>query len=322
MRGFIMATETGKGISLAEGVHFEPLIIDHLVDATGHHHLPLDPEFPFIITPFSYETLKPEMRLTWHNRLEIFIPVRGHGRFRMGERIVDFSGGDVLVVDNLKLHGVVSFEGLQRHAVVIYFKAELFYNLGSPLCDFAYLTPFYGLTEEINPILQADDSDAPSVHRALKKLFKCWFDAPRDQYFKIGCKTYLSEVLYLLSRRLGTSELARDEYLRRREQSARLGALVEYLKHNYSDKITIPQAAAMVGMSQSSFMRFFKQASGMTFVDYLTHLRLARARQLLHDRKLSIAEISGMVGFTDQSYFDKRFKEYFGKSPRECREQV
>ncbi|HKX26336.1 MAG TPA: AraC family transcriptional regulator [Blastocatellia bacterium] len=302
-------------------MHFEPLIIDHLVDASGHHHLPLDPEFPFIVSPFSYETLKPEVRLTWHNRLELFIPISGYGSFRMGERVVEFKGGDLLVVDNLKLHGVVSFEGPQRQAIVIYFKAELFYNLGSALCDFAYLTPFYGLTEEINPILKADDPVAPPVHEALKKLFRCWFGAPGDQYFKIGCKTYLSEVLYLLSRRLGTSELARDEYLRRREQSARLGALVEYLKHNYSDKITIPQAAAMVGMSQSSFMRFFKQAAGMTFVEYLTHLRLTRARQLLRDRKLSIAEISGLVGFTDQSYFDKRFKEFFNKSPRECREQ-
>src|SRR5215470_15472898 len=100
------ATESGKGDSLAEGLRFEPLVIDHLVDASGHHHLPLDPEFPFIIAPFSYETLKPEMRLTWHNRLEIFIPIRGYGSFRMGERIVDFKSGDVLVVDNLKLHGV------------------------------------------------------------------------------------------------------------------------------------------------------------------------------------------------------------------------
>jgi two-component system response regulator YesN len=66
-------------------------------------------------------------------------------------------------------------------------------------------------------------------------------------------------------------------------------------------------------------MRYFKQAAGETFVDYLTHLRIHKARLLLRDENLSIAEISNLVGFADQSYFDKRFKEHFGKSPREYR---
>ena len=124
---------------------------------------------------------------------------------------------------------VVSFEGTERLAVVSYFKAELFYSLGSALCDVGYLAPFYGLTEEAALILRADNPDAAAMHAALGRLFKCWFDSPGDQYFKIGCKTYLSEVLYLLSRALGASELARTEYRWRREQAQRLGALVEYL---------------------------------------------------------------------------------------------
>ncbi len=317
-----MKAEANIEGGFAKGLRFEPYAIDHLVDDAGRHHLPLDPEFPFLIKSLSYETLKPEVRLTWHNRLEIFFPVKGHGCFRMGDRVIDFSGGDLLIVDNLKLHGVSSFEGTERLAIVIYFKAEFFYNLGSPLCDFGYLAPFYGLAEEATPILRAEHPASAAIHAALGRLIKCWFDEPRDQYFKIGCKTYLSEALYLLSRGLGASELARVEYGQRREQAQRLGALVDYLDHNYSDKITVPQAAAMVGMSQSTFTRFFKQATGMTFVDYLMRLRVTKARQMLRDWNLSIAEISNRVGFTDQSYFDKRFKEHFGKSPRECREMT
>src|SRR4030095_9260752 len=102
------------------------------------------------------------------------------------------------------------------------------------------------------------------------------------------------------AKHLGTSELAHADYLRRREQAQRLGALVDYLNNNYGEKITSPQAAAMVGMSQSHFMRFFKQATGMTFIDYLTHLRVTKACQFLRDKNLSIAEISNLVGFTDQ----------------------
>ena len=87
-------SERTTASELPQGLCFESYGIDHLVDADGHHRLPLDPEFPFNIVPFSYETLKPEVRLTWHNRLELFFPVKGYGSFRMGERIIDFKGGD------------------------------------------------------------------------------------------------------------------------------------------------------------------------------------------------------------------------------------
>ena len=312
-------TPERRECGLAEGLHFEPYGIEHLVDDFRHHHLALDLEFPFTIKPFSYETFQPGERLTWHNRLEIFCPVRGSGRFQMGDRIIDFNSGDLLVVDNMKLHGALNFEGSYGAAVIIYFKAELFYNLGSAVCDYAYLTPFFGLSQEILPMLRASDPAAALVHEALGKLLRCYFNSPQDRYSKIGCKAYLSEILYLLSKHLGTSELARAEYLRRREQAQRLGALIDYLNNNYGEKITVPLAAAMVGMSQSHFMRYFKQAAGKTFVDYLTHLRIHKARLLLPDKNLSIAEISNQVGFTDQSYFDKRFKEHFSKSPREYR---
>ena len=222
----LLKEKTKVELSSTGGLRFTPYEIDHLVDAEGHHHLPLDPEFPFNIVPFTYETLKPEVRLTWHNRLELFFPLKGYGSFRMGERIVDFKGGDVLVVDNLKLHGAVSFAGDERQAIVIYFKAELFYNLGSALCDFGYLSPFYGMKDEVPPILRGEHPFAAAVHEALGRLLACWFESPRDQHFKIGCKTYLSEILYLLSRGFDRSELARAQP-RPREQAQRLGDLLD-----------------------------------------------------------------------------------------------
>ena len=306
--------------SVTRGIRFEPYSIDHLVDSLQHHHLPLDPEFPFFIKAIDYKSFRSGERLTWHNRLELFFPVSGAGRFQMGERLIDFKSGDVLVVDNLKLHGAYDFTPRESRGIVIYFRAELFYNLGSSVCDYAYLMPFYGLAEETLPILRTEDAASNAVHEVLRKLLRCYFDAPHDQYSRIGCKAYLSEILYLLSKHLGTSEMAHVEYLRRREQAQRLGALVDFLNNNYSDKITVPRAAAMVGMGQSHFMRFFKQATGMTFVDYVTRLRVTKAYQMLRDKSLSIAEISNLVGFADQSYFDKRFKERFGKAPRDCRD--
>jgi AraC-like DNA-binding protein len=72
-------------------------------------------------------------------------------------------------------------------------------------------------------------------------------------------------------------------------------------------------------MSQPKFMKTFKKVAGMTFVAYLNHARLANGSRLLRETDLTIAEIASDVGFSDQSYFDKRFKRAFGMTPKEFR---
>ena len=72
-------------------------------------------------------------------------------------------------------------------------------------------------------------------------------------------------------------------------------------------------------MSQPQFMKTFKKVAGMTLVAYLNHVRLANGSRLLRETGLTIAEIANAVGFSDQSYFDKRFKRAFGRTPSSFR---
>jgi two-component system response regulator YesN len=66
-------------------------------------------------------------------------------------------------------------------------------------------------------------------------------------------------------------------------------------------------------------MKVFKQATGSTFLAYLTHVRLANACQLLRQMDLSVAEIAARVGFEDPAYFDRKFRQRFQSSPRAMR---
>ena len=78
----------------------------------------------------------------------------------------------------------------------------------------------------------------------------------------------------------------------------------------------------MVGMSGSRFMKFFKQATGTTFVSYVTHVRLAHACELLRETDLAVGDIAARVGLNDHAYFDRKFKQYFNTSPRRMRTRV
>jgi AraC-like DNA-binding protein len=292
---------------------FEPWAIENRIDSKRRYHAGFDPRFPFCLKLFSYDA-PPPFPPNWHEHLEIFVPCAGRGRFAMSDRMVAFSSGDVLVVDNLKLHGIPQFQGDLRRAMVIGFLPEFVCGLGSPCCDSEYLTPFCGPA-----VLRADDPLAPKLHHALLRLADCYFESSQSVPSQAGCKAYLLEVLYLLAARLGRSQNSPRARVLEQERSALLDKLHPFLSANLSERVTVASAAAAVNMSESTFMKYFKRVTGRTFISYLTRLRLERAADLLERTTLSVAEISYSVGFADQSYFDRVFRRHFSHTPREVR---
>ena len=303
-----------------ERIQFERFMIDHLVDGRGRFEYQMDRDFPFLIKFFSFSPLSHAFPLNWHERLELFVPVQGEGRFRMGGQLLSFSPGDIIVVDNLKLHGISDFRGPKLHAVVISFMANLIYNLGSTMCDFIPLSPFYCKAKGLEPVLRSTDRLAGRAQGALSELLDCYSNSASGPEFQAGCKAYLLELLYHLARHFRSTELAHTEYAQRQQQSMLLGRLVAFLEEEYTRKVSVSEAAAVVEMTESQFMKFFKRATGMSFVTYVIHARLARAYELLLSREdFSIAEVASTVGFSDQSYFDRKFKDAFHQTPREVK---
>jgi len=306
-------------LEVCRRVRFEAHDIAAQLDPHGRYQVNLDGEFPFLIKLFHYSSSRHTRGATWHDRLELFIPLDGPARMRMGDQEVPLAAGDVLVVDNLKLHHVVDFPGFKTRVVVISFMPEFVYSLGSPSHDYAFLLPFYSKLEKRPHVVRVADQASSTVLQAAARLVKC-FSADADrQFYQAGCKAFLLELLYHMARHFRASELLRWEFLRQQQRSLRLKKLFDHIRHHYADKLSIRQAAALAAMSQPQFMKTFKKVAGMTLVAYLNHVRLSNATRLLKETDLSIAEIANSTGFSDQSYFDKRFRRAFGQSPKEFR---
>src|SRR6187200_404935 len=95
-----------KILDFAGHLRFEPHDIAAQLNAQGHYRVELDEEFPFLIKLFHYTSRRHTRGGTWHERLELFLPLDGPARLRMGDDLVELAAGDLLVVDNLKLHHV------------------------------------------------------------------------------------------------------------------------------------------------------------------------------------------------------------------------
>lgn len=302
----------------AAGLQFGRHDIKDRLDETGRYDLSLDREFPFAISLFHFTSRRFTRGITWHERLELFLPLDGRVYVRMGEETVRLEPGDLLVIDSMKPHHVVDHPGFDTRVVVISFLPEFVYSLGSPSHDYAFILPFYGAQKEARA-MRRDDAVAPAVYEAARELLLFYFKPKKKRFREAGCKAWFLVMLQQLAERFHDAEVHQWEFARQRQLAARFQKLFAQVNRNLAEKLTVNEAAKLTGMSKAQFTRQFKRVAGMTFVAYVTHVRLAEAARLLKLEGSTIAEIADRVGFTDQSYFDRCFKRAFGQTPREFR---
>lgn len=92
-----------------------------------------------------------------------------------------------------------------------------------------------------------------------------------------------------------------------------------YIREHYTEQISLPEVAATVGLTPSYFSTVFKEHLGMSFSAYLTVVRIERAKELLKDTHYRVYEISHMVGYSNQYYFNRLFKKMVGVTPLDFR---
>ncbi|ASS68533.1 MULTISPECIES: helix-turn-helix domain-containing protein [unclassified Paenibacillus] len=88
-----------------------------------------------------------------------------------------------------------------------------------------------------------------------------------------------------------------------------------YLENKFSDKMTRDALAEIAGVSPSHYSILFKQLTGFSFNDYLSRLRVHRAKELLLSGSGTLREIALKVGYKDEFYFSRRFKQQTGMPP-------
>ena len=97
---------------------------------------------------------------------------------------------------------------------------------------------------------------------------------------------------------------------------------IDYINHNFHRKITLKELALQVNYSQYHFIRIFQKETGKTPFEYLTEIRVKKAREYLSTTNQSITEICMQCGFQNSSHFANFFKVHTGMSPSEFRQSL
>ena len=95
---------------------------------------------------------------------------------------------------------------------------------------------------------------------------------------------------------------------------------ISYINEHYNEDINLETIANIVHLNPSYFSSIFKKEVGVSFSNYLNKIRIEQSKLLLKNTDSSIVEIALEVGFEDQSYFSKVFKNLTKMTPKQYRQ--
>ena len=111
--------------------------------------------------------------------------------------------------------------------------------------------------------------------------------------------------------------VGRNSTLSRAER--RLEKVRTFCHCNYAREISLDEIAAYVEMNKSAFCTFMRRHTGMSFSEFVNHIRLQKAKEMLYNTDKTIAEIAYDTGFTTVTYFNRLFRRKFKCTPKSMR---
>ena len=137
--------------------------------------------------------------------------------------------------------------------------------------------------------------------------------------YKLKCHAIAMDVFFELVNQFAVKSVP-VEKSENQESLNRLGEITEYIEKHYRESISLESIASKFYLSREYFSRYFRKHMGVTFSRYVNQVRLTHIYQDICNTQDGIMEIAERNGFTNYKLFNKMFREIYGCTPREVRQ--
>ena len=293
-------------------------LVEPQINAEGVHIWPFDAACPVEVL-FMNTHDRQRVRMNRHRYFEIVYLCSGYGVCHIQDRFLPFKEGDLAVIGSTLYHRIECQSEAPLTIAALFFEPELI-CCGGGNDGAEYLTPFL-LQDAGFPHIVSGKTGVP--RQILDLMMRIQAESPANtSRARLAVKTYLRMILMLLVNQYAAYAGTIETFRRQERALERLQPLFRYIGENCGNSVHVRQAARLCGMSESHFMSFFKQVTGLSFVAYFNHYRIERAQALLANTDESMVGISQQVGFCDQSYFGTVFRKIVGMPPAAYRRRA
>ena len=273
-------------------------------------------DFPLVTYSQAIPGDFPEIMTHWHDEMEILYFRKGQGYIDIGMERHEISEGDIVSVYPGQFHKLECPVGGSLSYDVILFCLPMLYTSQNDLCTEKYLLPLAEGRQDLPNILTPEDSCYPGVLECVRDIWNISLYYPEG--YPLAVKGRLFQLLYILFYYQGEPLI--KTHRKKSEDNARI--VLDYVISHFREKLTVETMASVSGLSESHFMKFFKTAAGVPFIEYLNDYRLFYGYTLLFETEIPILDVAKECGFDNFSYFSRIFKREFGMTPSKFRKQA
>lgn len=253
--------------------------------------------------------------LHWHDEIELIYIKKGKGTITVDLKQHTVAAGTIALILPGQLHAIEQYEEESMEYENIIFHPNILISKKTDTSTTDFLQPL--LSGNISlPLLYTPDSPCyQEISACVDANDEISRTNPKG--YQLFIKSQLFMLFFILFNKYSLKEPPKKDY----KSLEKMKLILKYIENHYINKITIADIAEAAGLSQSHFMKYFKNTMGTSFIEYLNEYRLTMASRLLVSSDSSILDIASEVGFENLSYFNRTFKKRFEMTPREYRKK-
>ena len=238
----------------------------------------------------------------WHRSMEVIYIYEGSMELIEGQRVLLLHAGDYHVVNSAAVHATRT----TTPSRVLLLQIPYAFLIGA--------IPEY---ESIRFLFSHRDSSADAqIQEILTSMGDLYTKKPQSYTLRFSGLLY--DFLYILMTHYKVT-VDNTSRIQSQKNLHRLEPVIQYIQSHYTEVISLENAASLAHLNPEYFCRFFKQHMGITFLRYLNEVRISHAGRILMNTDKSISEVMQESGFTNQTIFNRLFKEIYGMTPRQAR---
>ena len=251
--------------------------------------------------------------LHWHNEYEYIIATKGIVTVLVNAEQIELNIGDAIFINSECLHGVKSVtdeDSILRSLVIL---PKLIGGSADSIIFQRIIVPL-GVSDAPSYILL--NKDTKWQKDIADSMLAAWDSITNESYdFENEARYQISKAMRILVDHLSeTNHRKSNDILLNRIKLS-----ISYIENHFDDDISNQDLLQLLNCSESVLLRSFKQAVGMSPMQFLMNHRIQKAAEMLLTTELKSCDIAVSCGFHDFSYFTKIFKRNIGMTPIEYR---
>lgn len=251
---------------------------------------------------------KKEEKEHFHQEIELIYLLEGTMELTVGDRGIHLETDDIIVINANKKHGYQSSDD------ILFAQLSIAYEMVSDIFQTAEVIFWCDSTK-------GDNEQFTELRSVMKRLLNHYLGT-KGNAGNFGHIALCYQVMDLLSTNFLVQAADKEDMSEEDRFEYRIMQINNYIRANYQQQISIKELSEKLYLSNGYLSRFFKKSYGMSFVEYLTNIRLYHAVDEILYSDQPITRIAYDNGFTNIAMFNKSFKKAYGETPSAMRKKA